>query len=159
MATHLRNLFLLCPVIAAAWPGFVAYKERTCSDPLDIWSDGDLIDNSTLLIDRSITDVDSHAGGRYYENMTFPAAKATGDMDTDAGTQFVYWKVEDPDPTCQFIMMKDTPRGWQMLNEMPGAEILRVAQAGCYYTSLNVSPKAYNRSPISFFVRPSIHIC
>ncbi|KAI1377013.1 hypothetical protein F4677DRAFT_459383 [Hypoxylon crocopeplum] len=135
--SYFLPFFALCPAFAAAWPGFVAYKEKTCTDPLDIWSDGEKIPNNTLTIDHSLTEWQSHAGGHYYDNMTFPAAKATGDFDKDAGSQFVYWKVEQPDPTCQFILMKDTPRGWQILRKMPGDEILRVATEGCYYTAVN----------------------
>ncbi|KAI0380578.1 hypothetical protein F5Y04DRAFT_289286 [Hypomontagnella monticulosa] len=102
-----------------------------------MWSDGVAIENNALLIDRSITDWASHAGGRYYDNMTFPAANATGDFDQDAGVQFAYFKVEEPDPGCQHILMRDSERGWQILTKMPGIEILRASRAGCYYTPLN----------------------
>ncbi|KAI1382934.1 uncharacterized protein F4822DRAFT_440697 [Hypoxylon trugodes] len=133
--SRLLPLFLLSPTLALT-RGFVAYKEKGCNDPLDIWSDGVQIPNNTLLIDHSIREQGTYAGGRTYENMTFPAAHATGDMDQDAGVQFVYWKIEQPDPGCQYMMMKETPRGWQVLSQMPGDEMLRIAQEGCYYTAL-----------------------
>lgn len=133
------SLFLLLPAFTSAQRSFVAYKEKSCSEPLEIWTDGMLIEDSKLLIDHSIKERGDFDGGHAYNNITFPAAPATGDFDQDAGTQFVYWKVEQPDPTCQFILMRDTPREWQSLSQMPGDVMLRVAEEGCYYTALNVS--------------------
>ncbi|KAI2611912.1 hypothetical protein GGR54DRAFT_632717 [Hypoxylon sp. NC1633] len=134
---RLLSAFALYPAFAAAWPGFTAYKEKTCTEKLDIWSEGVPVPDSKLVINHSITDWFSHAGGHYYDNLTFPGAMATGDFNTDAGTQFVYWKADEPDIGCQFILMKGTPRGWQILNNMPGDEILRVSNEGCYYTALS----------------------
>ncbi|KAK6958471.1 hypothetical protein Daesc_001272 [Daldinia eschscholtzii] len=125
--THLLPLFLLLPTFASAQPGFVAYKEKTCNERLDIWSDGQLIDGER----------GDFNGGHGYNNITFPGAQATGDWDKDTGTQFVYWKIEQPDPTCQFMLLKDTPRGWEALSQLPGDEILRVSEEGCYYTAVN----------------------
>ncbi|XXG98046.1 Histone transcription regulator 3 [Hypoxylon texense] len=136
LSNHLLPLSFLLPALATAAPGFVAYKELTCQDPIDIFADGEPIPDNKLKIDRAITDWDSHAGGRYYDNLTFPDAAISGDDNGVAGTQFIYWGVEEPDPGCQFIMMKDTQFGWQILNKMPGTEILRVAKEGCYYTPL-----------------------
>ncbi|OTA55577.1 hypothetical protein K449DRAFT_452470 [Hypoxylon sp. EC38] len=133
--TQLLPLFLLCPTLATAMPGFIAHQEKGCGTQLDLWSDGEKVPNNTLIIDRSITDWD-HAAGRTYDNVTFPSAKPTGQTDQDAGTQFVYWKVGQPDPGCQLILMQDTKLGWQVLNKLPGDEILRVSQEGCYYTAL-----------------------
>ncbi|KAI0110293.1 hypothetical protein F4814DRAFT_398637 [Daldinia grandis] len=133
----LLSLFMLLPAFASAEPNFAAYKEKSCSEPLEIWTDGMIIQDSKLLIDHSIKERGDFNGGHAYNNITFPAAPATGDFEQDAGTQFVYWKVEQPDPTCQLILMKDTPREWQSLSQMPGDEILRVAEEGCYYTALN----------------------
>ncbi|KAI1415457.1 hypothetical protein F5Y13DRAFT_207196 [Hypoxylon sp. FL1857] len=133
---RLLPLFLLSPTFATALSGFVAHQEKGCNTQLDIWSDGKKVENNTLIINRSIKDWD-HAAGHAYDNVTFPTAKPTGDTTKDAGTHFVYWKVEQPDPTCQFILMTDSGRGWQILNKLPGDEILRVSREGCYYTALS----------------------
>ncbi|KAI1102752.1 hypothetical protein F4804DRAFT_353475 [Jackrogersella minutella] len=133
-----RSLFLLYPTFTAAhFGGFVAHTSRECSQQLDIFSDGLQIPNNTLEINYSIKEWGSHAGGHSYDNMTFPGSASSNDSDDDAGVEFVYWKVDQPDPTCQYILMKDTPRGWQILNKLPGDEILRVSQEGCYYTAVN----------------------
>ncbi|KAI0160850.1 hypothetical protein GGR52DRAFT_149092 [Hypoxylon sp. FL1284] len=127
-------IFPLLLALTAATRGFVPYKELTCSEPIDIFSDGEPIPDNTLKIDYSLKDWDSHAAGHYYENLTFPEAGISGDDDKETGTQFIYWRVEEPDPSCQFIMMKDTQFGWQVVSKLPGTEILRVGQEGCYYT-------------------------
>ncbi|OTB01680.1 hypothetical protein M426DRAFT_14295 [Hypoxylon sp. CI-4A] len=133
---RLLPLFLLYPTFSTATPGFIAHKEKNCAFPLDIMSDGEPVPENKLLINHSITEWSSHAGGHFYENLTFPAAPPSGE-DNDVGTNYVYWKAEQPDPGCQYILMKDTPRGWQVLNKLPGDEILRVQEDGCYYTALN----------------------
>ncbi|KAI8962992.1 hypothetical protein F5Y11DRAFT_347018 [Daldinia sp. FL1419] len=135
--TRLISLLPLLATLGSAQPRFVAYKEKTCSERLDIWSDGELITGGELLIDHSIKERGTYDGGHAYNNVTFPAIQATNDSSRDAGNQFVYWKVQQPDPECQFFMMIDTPRGWQSISQLPGAEILRVSHEGCYYTSLN----------------------
>ncbi|KAI1767781.1 hypothetical protein GGR53DRAFT_463042 [Hypoxylon sp. FL1150] len=136
LSTSISPLFLLFPALATAVPGFVPYKELTCSEPIDIFTDGEQVPDNKLRIDYAITEWDSHAAGHYYENLTFPDAGISGDDNGEAGTQFMYWRVEKPDPGCQFIMMKDTQYGWQIINKMPGTEILRVSQEGCYYTPM-----------------------
>lgn len=141
-------LFLLFPAFTTAVPGFVAYKELTCSDPIDIFADGEQIPDNKLKIDHAITEWDSHAAGHYYDNLTFPDAAVSGDDSGKAGTQFVYWGVEKPDPGCQFIMMKDTPYGWQVISKMPGTEILRVAEEGCYFTPLTVGLRYVTRRSV-----------
>ncbi|KAI0139878.1 hypothetical protein F4776DRAFT_662018 [Hypoxylon sp. NC0597] len=117
-------------------PGFTAHQEKGCNTQLDLWKDGEKIPNNTLAIRHSITDWD-HAAGYSYDNVTFPSAKPTGQTDRDAGTHFVYWKVGQPDPGCQAILMADTPAGWQVLTKLPGDEILRVSKEGCYYTAIS----------------------
>ncbi|KAI0834399.1 hypothetical protein F5Y06DRAFT_306819 [Hypoxylon sp. FL0890] len=134
--TLLLPLFLLHPSFATAGHGFVAHQEKGCNTQLNIMSDGEPIPNNTLAIEHSIKDWD-HAAGRFYDNVTFPTAQPTGDTSRDAGIQFVYWKIDQPDPGCQFILMTGTGRGWQILNQLPGDEVLRVSQEGCYYTPLN----------------------
>lgn len=138
LSNHLLPLFLLFAAPTIATPGFVAYKEVTCTKPVDIFTDGDPVPDNKLKIDHAVTDWNSHAAGHYYDNLTFPDAGVSGDDNKEAGTQFVYWSVERPDPGCQYILMKDTRFGWQIINPLPGTEILRVAEEGCYYTPLTV---------------------
>ncbi|KAI2617673.1 hypothetical protein GGS26DRAFT_596224 [Hypomontagnella submonticulosa] len=133
----LFQLLLLSPALVTARPGFVAYKEKTCNDPLEMWSDGVPIPDNTLRIDHSIKEWHSHAAGHYYDNVTLPAANATGNFDKDAGIQFAYFKVPEPDPGCQYLLMRDSPRGWQILTKLPGIEVLNVNKEGCYYTPLS----------------------
>ncbi|KAI2472655.1 hypothetical protein F4781DRAFT_317377 [Annulohypoxylon bovei var. microspora] len=134
---HLLSLALLYPAFSAASKGFVAYGDFNCQDQkLDVWSDGVPVPDSTLLTDYSIKDWNSHAGGHYYDNLTFSEAAKTNHTLDEPGIQVVWWKVEEPDPTCQLILMKNSPRGWQVLNKLPGDEILRASRRGCYYSAL-----------------------
>ncbi|KAI1467664.1 uncharacterized protein F4812DRAFT_459768 [Daldinia caldariorum] len=135
--TEFLSLLLLLPTLASAQAGFVAFKEKTCSERLDIWADGQLIDGGKLIIDHALRERGDFNGGHNYDNITFPGAQATGDWEKDTGTQFVYWKVQQPDPTCQFILLRNTQRGWESLSQLPGDELLRVSDEGCYYTAVN----------------------
>ncbi|KAI1133991.1 hypothetical protein F5Y05DRAFT_423000 [Hypoxylon sp. FL0543] len=132
--TQLLSLVLLPPTFAVGH-GFIAHKEKGCNTQMDIRSNGVPVKNNTLIIDRAITDWD-HGAGRTYANMSYPSATATGDYSKDAGTFFVYWKVDQPDPGCQFILMEGSIFGWKALSQLPGYEMLRVSQEGCYYTSV-----------------------
>lgn len=145
--TRLLPLFLLWPAFTAAKPSFTAFKEKTCTDPLKIYQDGEEIPDGKLAVTHALRDWDHHAAGNYYDNLTFPDAGTSGEDDGSAGAQYVFWKAEKPDPGCQLIMMKDTNLGWQVLNKLPGVEILRISSQGCYYTSLNVG------------LQPCLYVC
>ncbi|KAL7628453.1 hypothetical protein AAE478_002656 [Parahypoxylon ruwenzoriense] len=131
----LLPLFLLCPALIAA-RGFVPHGDNQCRGaPLTLLSDGEEVRDSTLVIDRAITDW-HHAAGRYYDNVTFPDARSSNDVGNDTGTLFVHWKVEQPDPGCQFILMKDTSLHWQIMTPLPGVVILRADREGCYFAEV-----------------------
>ncbi|KAI1205209.1 uncharacterized protein F4807DRAFT_464866 [Annulohypoxylon truncatum] len=134
---HLLSLVLLYPTYATASGGFVAYGDFNCQEQkLDVWSDGVTVPDSTLRTDYSIKDWNSHAGGHYYENLTFSEAVKTNHTLDEAPIQVVWWKLEEVDRTCQYVIMKDSPRGWQVLNKLPGDEIVRASREGCYYSAL-----------------------
>ncbi|KAI0882992.1 uncharacterized protein GGS22DRAFT_190967 [Annulohypoxylon maeteangense] len=134
---HLLSVILLYPTYITAAGDFVAYGDFNCQDQkLDIWSDGVPVPDSTLRTDYSIKDWDSHAGGHYYENLTFSEAAKTNHTLDQQPIQVVWWKLQEADPTCQYIIMKDSPRGWQVLNKLPGDEIIRADREGCYYSAL-----------------------
>ncbi|KAI1441898.1 hypothetical protein F5Y02DRAFT_421586 [Annulohypoxylon stygium] len=134
---HLLSIVLLYPIYATASGGFVAYGDYNCQEQkLDVWSDGVTVLDSTLRTDYSLKDWDSHAGGHYYENLTFSQTTSTNHTLDEPPIQVVWWKLQEVDPTCEYLIMKDTPRGWQVLNKLPGDEILRADREGCYYSAL-----------------------
>ncbi|KAI1456366.1 hypothetical protein F4805DRAFT_229187 [Annulohypoxylon moriforme] len=134
---RLLSIALLYPTYTAASGNFVAYGDFNCQEQkLDVWSEGIPVANSTLRTDYSLTDWNSHAGGHYYENLTFSEAVKTNHTLDESPIQVVWWKLQEADPTCEYMIMKDTPYGWQVLTKLPGDEILRVSREGCYFSAL-----------------------
>ncbi|KAI0006460.1 hypothetical protein F4779DRAFT_620564 [Xylariaceae sp. FL0662B] len=129
----LASLLLALPIPNVARAGFTAFRDSKCTKPLEICSDGEVVANNTLLIDKSIKD---QAGGHAYKNMEFPNATTSSTQD-NVGASNVYWKMDDPDVGCQYALLKDNREGWQVINPLAGTLILRANKEGCYYSSLD----------------------
>ncbi|KAI1075571.1 hypothetical protein F5B20DRAFT_594909 [Whalleya microplaca] len=129
----LISLLLIFTTPNVVWAHFTAYYDSKCTKPLEIHSDGKVVVNGTLIVDKSIKDA---SGGHAYPNMEFPAASTSGTA-PDEGSSNVYWKMDDPDLGCQYGLLRDNREGWQVLNPLPGTLILRGNKKGCYYSALD----------------------
>ncbi|KAI5867343.1 hypothetical protein GGS23DRAFT_592663 [Durotheca rogersii] len=134
MAPLARSLsfLLLCLAFATARASFTPFRDNKCTSEITVLSDGEQVGGNTLIIDRSITDW-THAAGRYYDNLTFPDAPSTDENGCGTGAQVIYWKVDQPDPTCRVILMKDSSMQWEVMTDLPGIMMIRAENEGCYY--------------------------
>ncbi|KAF2193461.1 hypothetical protein K469DRAFT_745058 [Zopfia rhizophila CBS 207.26] len=69
-------LLALLPALAHA-ANIKAYKDAKCTEELKIYSDGEERANGELIIPWGLTDTELHAGGKWFDNMTFPDAATT----------------------------------------------------------------------------------
>jgi len=134
-------LALLLPALARSVM-LEAYKDPKCNERQKIIVGEEEADGNTLNVDIALTDVELHAGGRWYDNVTFPDAETSGE---GAGSNVVYWKIPEPDRGCSILVMQQKPTrmSWQYMTKLPGDIIINARREGCFYSSIEVSIRMY----------------